>query len=245
MTSPPVPPAPDDAYAIRKENEAAAGDYKEWFEYRLRLHVRRGWPTQLGWTMIAFVVVFGLALGAAPLLSNKLRNPQGLFALFGLATVLIGPFVLAFLGLPCRSPETADWTLTVSPTQIQFDNYCRADGTTSHVIRREEAGSLEVVFVPYSGRSVFPPGILPGKNFVSATGTSIDRSSKIFLTSLSVSTGGLLGHFRRQDLAAVLVSWWPANSLSVAALREYEKEFNDYWDPYKVPTRDRTDLGNG
>ena len=151
---------------------------------------------------------------------------------------------MAFFGLPCRSPETADWTLTVSPTQIQFDNYCRADGTTSHLIRREEAGSLEVVIVPYRSRSVFPPGT-GGQNFVSATGTSIDGSSKIFLPSLSVSTGGLLGHFRRQDLAAVLVSWWPVNSLSVAALREYEKQYNDYWDPYKVPTRDRMDLGAG
>jgi hypothetical protein len=138
-----------------------------------------------------------------------------------------GTFGLFFLASPCRSHETAGWTLTVSPTQIQFDSISNAYGTTSHVIRREDAGSLEVVFVPFTGRA----GMLGGQNFLSATGTSIDASTKIFLTSLEVATGGLLGHFRRQCLAAVLVSWRPTNSRSVAALREYEKEYDDYWDP--------------
>ena len=217
---------------IRQENLAAGGDVAGWPEFTISWRTRRRWPEWSGWfllSMIGFGIVslaWGLVAGVGPASQAPVVAVIGILLFFGCAG-----FVLIVPG--AYQPETARWALTVFPSLIRLDKESAGGERLSREIRRTDAGALEVEMGRGVGRSADPSWL------ASVTGSSLDGEVSIELDNRSIARRGPLGFFRRVPVAVVLVSWWPANSRSLAALRVFEAAGKRYWHPPGVPPRPR------
>jgi hypothetical protein len=225
-----VSSAEEEAY-VQRQNRAVDSDLIGWPESTLRWRTRRGWPTSTGWLVIAIPCL----LFAASLLGLLVNGPAG-HAIENLAVALLASAVavgLVVIVPALHQPVTASWTLTVSPSFIRLDAESPGLGRTSQEIRRVDAGRLRVQSKEgYRGRRLL----------VSATGSSIDGRLSIRLPGDSVASAGRAGLLLRIPIAVVLISWWPANSLSVSGLLDFEQMGIPRWYPDGVPPRPMPNL---
>lgn len=227
-----VGPAAAGEAALRQQNRAADGDVMGWPGFTVRWRTRRGWPTRLGWSAIAIVGFFLLVTLPGWLAHGTTSNLlEGIVV--DLLAIGIGAVVIAFAP-QLHQPETASWSLVVSSDSIQLDKEASGSARLSTVIRRVDAGHLELGTSKWNGRSNQP-------RLVSAKGSSIDGKTNINLADSWAGTGPL-GLLPGVPLAQVLVSWWPANSKSVSALIDFEQLGRPYWHPDAAPSRTRPNV---
>ena len=222
---------------IRRQNREADGDVMAWHEFTVRWSTRRGWPTRTGWAALALV---GFLLVAT--LGSWLRGMPSDVLLQDVALLVVVALVSAglFVFLPqLRQRETAEWRVTVSPSQVALDKQRPRLGLESTIIRRVDAGKLALETSTWIRRSNQP-------EVVAATGFSIDGTSSIRLSDFTGGRGPF-GILTGVPLARVLISWWPANSRSVSALLNFEqlagtRTFSPYWHPDGVSPRPKRKL---
>ena len=218
------PPTPSDG-DIRKQNLAAGQRASDWPEFTLRWGTRRGWPRVIGWSLLPGVVI-ALAGAGGLVWSAGTTSTATTATTAAMAVLLVAGVALTLLVAARRAirsaagPDTSGWTLTVGPSSIRLDTESRAGARETQEILRAEAGNLDVAI--HRGR---------GRYLMSATGTSLDYRTQIHIQNRWVADRGPLGLRPGFAVAEVLVSWWPANSLSTAALGKFEGLGIHYWSP--------------
>jgi hypothetical protein len=227
----------DDAAAkaqLREQNRAADGDLMEWPEFTVRWKTRRGWPTPYGWAVAAVPTCILLVALSAWLAHGRAAGGPWLDNVaIGAAAMGIAVGLVAFVP-ELRQRETANWSLRVSSTCLQLEKESPGRERRSAVIRRVDAGKLELRTSEWMRRH--------GPQLVWASGSSIDGETTIALSDAAASIGPLGFPRPGMPLAHVLVSWWPANSRSVSALLAFEELRRPYWHPDGVPARPRSSL---
>ena len=219
----------DDAQ-LRAENQAAEGDVAGWPDVTLRWRTRRGRPTWTGWMYIG---ILGLLVLLSMLTMLVVRTWAGVLE-FAAIDAMLGVLVLGcLLTTPTAfEPETANWALTISSSFIRLDKETPGSPPVSQQIERAEAGNLDIVIQRRAaGKSSYTA-------LGSATGTSLDGATTIQLRGYSIRSGsGLMGLLYRYSVAVVLVSWWPATSLTTPTLQAFVRAGLTFWHPEGAPSR--------
>jgi hypothetical protein len=128
--------------------------------------------------------------------------------------------------------ETATWSLTISSSVIRLGKQVPGLAPVSQEIQRPDAGNLDLLIQ----QRAFGKG---GYTTLAwAAGSSLDGATTIRLDNYSVATGtGVMGLLRRVQVAVVLVSWWPANSLTSPTIQAFERAGLTFWQPDGAPPR--------
>jgi hypothetical protein len=224
----------EEAAYVQQQNRAAEWELMGWPESTLRWRTRRGWPTSTGWWVLTIPCLLAVAAALGLLVHGTASATVQNLAVGSLVCAAAVGLVVVVPTL--HQPVTASWTLTVSPSFIRLDSESPGLGRTSQEIRRVDAGRLQVESQSgYRGR----------RFLVSATGSSVDGQTNIRLPADSVATAGRAGFLLRVPMAVALISWWPANSLSVTGLLDFEQLGEAYWYPDGVPPRPRQNRSGG
>lgn len=119
--------------------------------------------------------------------------------------------------LTYKDPETADWTLAVSPSSIALER-ALPDGSRVRVeIDRADAGDLDADCAASHGT-------------ISIAGRAIDKPSSITVDDRRVTTDPALGRVEKVALTAVVASWWPDNARSHDGLVAFQR-LQGFWQP--------------
>jgi hypothetical protein len=238
---------PDDR--IRAENAYAAP--LPWPSFELTWGISRWMPTSTGWSILGFVVVFALVFLLET--TARLESTSGgvELSLLGLALVPIVIAVAVVEILP-RAHERASgrWTMRVSPESLSVEETGRGRPPAVSSIARAEAGQLAIEFTDANTRKALGNhlavamfgalGALVMRK-VQSDRSTIQRASAFSVDGRPVVTltpaRSRLTSFGRTGRAVpidVLVAWWPVNSRSQRALRDYENLGTGYWAPLSV-----------
>ena len=237
---------------VRADNSSAIP--LPWPSFELAWRTSRWWPSLTGWKILAAVVAGVVIVAVQTTLrladdSTPIPFDGYLLVLAFLMTPILVVLAVVEIWPKGHQRSSCHWAMRVWPDWISVSVAERGRAPSTATIVRSEAGQLTLGFTdgPTSAQGAF--GRYLGWATFGAIGAVVmqkaspPRTRPRSASAFSLDGRTVIALARRQarltwpeapgDICPldVLIAWWPLNSRSRAALRDYEATGCGYWNP--------------